>query len=304
MFQKCFLATKFNFKQHYYCPACKTSIDHLQLECPNSAYGKRLSNADQSDFIEVSIFEQLQNMLRQTGFCSHLQHHFLHTKRHRSSIEDVYDGQLYTALMKPGQFFDPHNVSFQLNTDGVLLCHSSNYGMWPVYLKINELPARMHSFTRNEILAAIWLGEVHPTINTFFKPLHDVMVKLFRDGILVESPDVSGFFKCCAILLSNTRDLPAKALVPNMVNHNGFYSCPKCTQPGKITSIVRGHVHTFLYSSTDPTGPLRTVRRVEKDAKLAMQKCTTVNALLEMGACNMRVTYREHGTTCMHKCTC
>ena len=156
IFKKFFAPTKFNFKQHYYCPSCKTNIGHLQLECPNVACGNRLSNTDQSYFIEVSIFEQLQNLLSQPGFYNQLQHRFLRTKRHRSAIEDVYDGELYTDLMKPGQFLtNPHNVSFQLNTDGVQLFHSSKYGMWPIYLKINELPARIRSFTKNKILAAI-----------------------------------------------------------------------------------------------------------------------------------------------------
>ncbi len=200
----------------------------------------------------------------------------------------MYDGQLYSALMKPGQFLtNHHNVSFQLNTDGVPLFHSSNYGMWPVYLKINELPARIRCFTKNKILAALWLGETHPTVNTFFKPLHDAMVKLFKDGITVESPDVSGSFKCRAILLSNTCDLPAKALILNMVNHNGFYSCPSCTQPGKTINTIRGHVHTFPYISADPTGPLRTLQSVARDAKLALQKHTTVNGIRGPGSCLM-----------------
>ena len=293
IFKKFFAATKFNFKRHYYCPSCKTSIDDLRLECPNVACGERLSNPDQSYFIELSIFEQLQNLLRQPGFYNQLQHRFLRTKRHQSDIEDVYDGQLYTALMKPGQFLaNPHNISFQLNTDGVQLFYSSKYGMWPIYLKINELPAKIRCFMKNKIIAAIWLGEMHPAINTFLKPLRDAMVKLFKDGITVESPDVSGSFKCRAILLSSTCDLPAKALLLNTIGHNGFYGCPRCTQPGKTTNTVRGHVHTFPYISTDPTGPLRTVQTMEESAKQALQEHTTVNGIRGPGSCLM--TFPHH----------
>lgn len=111
IFKKYFAATKFNFKRHYYCPFCKSSIDHLQLKCPNIACEKKLSNTDRSYFIEVSILEQLQNMFRRPGFYNKLQHLFLRTKRHQHGIEDVYDGQLYTALMKPGQFLaNPRSV--------------------------------------------------------------------------------------------------------------------------------------------------------------------------------------------------
>lgn len=98
---------------------------------------------------------------------------------------------------------------------------------------------------------------------------------------------MSNSFKCRAILLSNTCDLPAKAIVLNMVNHNGFYSCPRCIQPGKTTKTKRGHVHTFPYISTSPTGPLRTAQMVKEDAKLALQKHTTVNGIRGPGSCLM-----------------
>ena len=96
---------------------CKSSFDHL-LRCPKIARGRRLSNANKSYFIEVSILEKLQNMFRRPGFCSKLQHRFSCAERHQCGIEDVYDGQLYPALMKPGQYLaNPHNISFQLNAD-------------------------------------------------------------------------------------------------------------------------------------------------------------------------------------------
>ena len=44
----------------------------------------------------------------------------------------------------------------------------------------------------------------------------------------MESPDVADSFKCRAVLLSNTCDLPGKALLLSMIGHNGFFGCSQC----------------------------------------------------------------------------
>jgi len=44
---------------------------------------------------------------------------------------------------------------------------------------------------------------------------------------------------CRAILLCTTCDLPARAMILNMTNFNGFYSCCFCLQPGKLLSFSK-----------------------------------------------------------------
>ncbi|CAH3170223.1 unnamed protein product, partial [Pocillopora meandrina] len=60
-------------------------------------------------------------------------------KRDDSNIEDVYDGALYQREFKP----EPYNISVKLNTDGVAIFHSSQFGVWPLFLLVNELPPAM-----------------------------------------------------------------------------------------------------------------------------------------------------------------
>lgn len=70
-----------------------------------------------------------------------LQYRFRRTKVNPDAIEDVYDGELYKKHACPGGFLsDPHSISFLGNTDGVTLIRSNGYGVWPVYLTINEIP--------------------------------------------------------------------------------------------------------------------------------------------------------------------
>lgn len=70
-----------------------------------------------------------------------LEYRFRRTKKDPDAIEDVYDGELYKKHACPGGFLSkPHNISFLGNTDGVALIRSNGYGVWPVYLTINEIP--------------------------------------------------------------------------------------------------------------------------------------------------------------------
>ena len=56
-------------------------------------------------------------------------------------LTDIYGGQLYQALASDGGCLaDDRNISMVLNTDGVVVFHSTNLSIWPVLLMINELP--------------------------------------------------------------------------------------------------------------------------------------------------------------------
>jgi len=75
------------------------------------------------------------------GMIKKLEYRFRRNKKDPDAIEDVYDGELYKEHTCPGGFLsEPHNISFLGNTDGVALIRSNGYGVWPVYLTINEIP--------------------------------------------------------------------------------------------------------------------------------------------------------------------
>ena len=63
------------------------------------------------------------------------------TTRTLSTIHDVWDG---LALRPAGRFFStPYHLAGSLSTDGVPLFKSSSISMWPVYLVILNLPAKV-----------------------------------------------------------------------------------------------------------------------------------------------------------------
>ena len=74
-------------------------------------------------------------------FVRGLRHRFELVKRANKNIEDVYDGSLHQNKCGPGGFLSKeYNLSLKLNTDGVAIFRSSQFGVWPLFFLINELP--------------------------------------------------------------------------------------------------------------------------------------------------------------------
>lgn len=69
-----------------------------------------------------------------------IQHRFRRKSNVDGSIHDVYDSKPYKMHSGPGGFLEDPFISFLGNTDGVVLIRPSGYGVWPVFLVINELP--------------------------------------------------------------------------------------------------------------------------------------------------------------------
>ena len=74
-------------------------------------------------------------------FVHGLRYRFERLKRNNKNIEDVYDGSLHQSKCGPGGFLSKeYNLSLKLNTDGVAIFHSSQFGVWPLFFLVNELP--------------------------------------------------------------------------------------------------------------------------------------------------------------------
>lgn len=96
-------------------------------------------------------------------------------------------------------------------------------------------------------MAGLWYGTTKPDMGLFLKPLTEALKQLYNEGmsgfrllplpsafaigVTVMLPDKS-IVLCCATLLCTTCDLPARAMILNMTNFNGFYGCCYCLQPG------------------------------------------------------------------------
>lgn len=81
--------------------------------------------------------------------------------------------------------------------------------------------------------------------------------------------------KVCVLCCSC--DLPARAIVQNFIQFNGYYGCCFCEQPGETTHTEKGgHVHTFPYNHISPKGPPRTQQATIQKAREALEEHSVV----------------------------
>ena len=129
----------------------------------------------------------------------------------------------------------------------------------------------------NMILSSFWFGSSKPSMGTFLKPFQKTMMELYT-GIQCESPE-QGIFKCKAILLCGTADLPARSLLCNHIQYNGAHACWKCEQEGKTAASGKGYARIFPFIKANPKGPPRTPENVFSNAKVAVDTKSVVNGI-------------------------
>ena len=67
-------------------------------------------------------------------------------------------------------------------SDGVPVFKSTKFGIWPVYLVVNELPPHLRFLRKNILLWGVWFGPEKPKMNTFLSPFVQDMKALREEG--------------------------------------------------------------------------------------------------------------------------
>lgn len=271
-FKQYFQSLKSPLKKHYFCSKCSISLKQDSVVCPNVACKEKIDHQSTPFFIELSIIDQLKALFNRQGFYTDLTHRFY---RHQTdNIEDIYDGAKYKKYMKKGKFLaDRNNVSLIWNTDGIPVFKSSKYSIWPLYLAVNELPINKQWCSNNVILAGLWFSSQKPNMLTFLRPFKESISHLYTKGVEMFSPDIPGNFLCRALLVCGTCDLPAKAIVYNMTQFNGYFGCTHCLQSGKQLSVgSNSTVHVYPFIPTNPIGASRTTEQLKNLAGKQQRK--------------------------------
>lgn len=68
------------------------------------------------------------------------------------------------------------DVTLTFNTDGVPLYDSSQFGIWPLLVMVNELLFKLR--IQKLLLAALWFGSGKPNMNCFLVPFVKTMNEL------------------------------------------------------------------------------------------------------------------------------
>ena len=197
------------------CNNCRTEID---LHCPSNT----------SFFVLINPTTQITDLL-------HIyEEHYdnvINERIHKIGyIEDVYDGKKYREFVKSLPEHDKLNyVSAVLNTDGAEKFKSSQYSIWPLFLKISELPSQDRS--NKLVTCGLWFNKQKPEFPIFLNKFVELVNNITNQGI---SCIIKGEPRLLKLhILSCCVDSVARAPVQGVKQFNGKFGCNWCLHPGK-----------------------------------------------------------------------
>ena len=153
-------------------------------------------------------------------------------------ITDIQEGQIRRNLIHQERMLDSKKqiITFLLNSDGVVLKKISR-SIWVTCMVINELLRNIRYNINNVIICSISIGSNKPKKSQFQNFIDDWVHELRRLelGFYTSFPNSNGtFVKVHAFLIAAALDKPAQALLMNINDPMGFYSCARCTIRGKM----------------------------------------------------------------------
>nr|XP_022308550.1 uncharacterized protein LOC111114507 [Crassostrea virginica] len=262
-FMDFFRSLKVPLQFHYYCQQCFLYHGTRKSDvCPNCNTHAKANST--SYFLVIPIVSQLTSLFADGTLIPQILAYKASKPMEDGILTDICDGNLYKERFGKYGFFHQSptkdgqlHISFQLNTDGVSLFHSSTFSIWPVYFIINELPPHLRFSRSCRIFAGLWFGFEKPDFQTFLKPFAESLHDIYYTGLAVNNLTIRG------ILLNGVFDAPARCLFQNMVQFNGFYGCPYCEVPGKsVQTSERGYTLSYPFNLDSQHGhhQLRTLR--------------------------------------------
>ncbi|CAG5085086.1 Protein of unknown function, partial [Cotesia congregata] len=265
--------------RRYYCKSCteylglkdkKTKL--LKIQCSCKKCGPKQKENHLGHFLYIGLTSQIKQLLKKPNIAEALQYRFHRKKKNIDSLEDIYDGQNYPDLCKPGKFLENwHNFSFTFNTDGCSVSESSRTSAWPIFIQINELPPHMRK--KYILLAGIYVDDHHPPMSNFLRPFIVEMKKLFKTGITWNPTDTTEVTSRM-IVVTSSLDSPARSDVTCMTRFNGYFGCLYCYVPGK--TLKQGKL---VYPLEQSFGELRLDSQIRADTKYAFKECIKINGI-------------------------
>lgn len=246
------LKEKCGFDEKYincrlYCNACKKVYTNETDACQTpGCVGSKTDSNSCKYFITSDLKVQIKEILERRGIWEAIE--ASKSVKATDTINDVTSGLGYKKLQKDGQFLHNNcNITLTMFTDGVPLFKSSSISLWPVYLLINEIPAKERFLRKNMLLWGVWQGNGKPKMNMFLHPLVIDLLELANIGVSVTSNNKS--FTVKAMLIVATMDLQARAYVTNMTQHNGENGCLYCEESGVVVTSGKGQCRSYPHRS-------------------------------------------------------
>ncbi len=233
--------------KHLYCSNCEVKLSDMQRKCDKEPCRKHEPNILYSFNVSNSIKRIMKNNFN-----------VLQDSTRSSSVISDINTQGYSD--KPGII---------INTDGISPFKSSRLTIWPVIIAFSNLPPNIRMNKKNLLTVSLWVGVCKPKMDILFEPLVDLLQKLSRNGVVVETPLGNHCFKFSPIL--GIFDLVAKAPILNMNQFNGVNGCPTCLHPGLWISS--------RYYLPGTEYPLRTAQSIHEASERAERENKIVQGI-------------------------
>lgn len=112
------------------------------------------------------------------------------------------------------------------------LFRNSTNSLWPIRLKINELPEKLSS--RSIIVGAFWFGPVKPKMHSYLNPFITAVNSInTAGGIKWKHPMTQMEMQSKAFLIYCCADSPARCMLQGMQQFNGEFGCSWCEHKGE-----------------------------------------------------------------------
>lgn len=227
----------FDYEIHYKCQRCQaytalhSAMKLNEVKCKDSKCAVNIVKKADNFFIYIPLAQQIRESIGK-----HFDYIMNHRERERTErISDVHDGYICKKIDTENQ----HSIkTFVMNTDGARVFDSSTMSLWPVLLYQNFLPPRLRFIPENILVVALHYGESKPEMDDFLLPFIKELKQLQDSGLNIEKAAGNVIFK--PFVSHCACDLPARAAVQALKQHNGKSSCGYCLHPGVTVENEKG----------------------------------------------------------------
>ncbi|KAE8739351.1 hypothetical protein FOCC_FOCC015155 [Frankliniella occidentalis] len=285
LFKKYFSNIKGASEYTYYCSLCYTKCDR------NGSCTSCKKRTPQFCLITLPLVDQIKALMARPGFYSKL---IPVASRFNSAgnISDIHDGKIYKEHLDKGLVNDvPHitgkclvsfnlvifnfNIFLPLNyfilphsrewyADGAEAYKSAKVSVWNLFFSINELPYSERFKKENLLVPAFFLLKKSIAV-----------LQTLAIGVPMYVADLNQTKHVKFVVVGGTGDTPARALLLNMVAHNGEYPCQFCLQKGKCREDCPG-VRVMPYNEEEMIP--RTKENVKRHSELAKKMKPTITS--------------------------
>ncbi|KAE8738723.1 hypothetical protein FOCC_FOCC015789 [Frankliniella occidentalis] len=213
---------------HYCCEGCGTYLE-------NGTNSAECSVCDQSNvksFYEFPLETQIKYLFEQRNLADVMDSY----QEKVRDLTDITKGEEY--LRVKCNLSAKYDVVLLCSADGLRPHNNSEQEIWTLTYTICEIPPQLRKvFT---MVSQIWYGKKKPPMNAFLIPFSEAVTKLYSKGVTWTHPRTKEDNLTRGTGPVFTLDAPARAIVQNIVQFSGFFSCNICEIEGEHVKSGRG----------------------------------------------------------------